>query len=152
VCEPRFFASLSAASVSAVSPDWLIIIVSVLFPVMGLSDDANYIASDVTAIVSHTKDIMYIEDGEIAVLTPCGVKLYDGDKNELHRNPAVISWDVSAAEKGGYDHFMMKEIMEQPAAVKQTVESRIKGREIVFDGLKLNAEMLKNTVDKQEDT
>lgn len=126
-------------------PDTLIAVRKFSPLILGLSDDANYIASDVTAIVSHTKDIMYIEDGEIAVLTPCGVKLYDGDKNELHRNPAVISWDVSAAEKGGYDHFMMKEIMEQPAAVKQTVESRIKGREIVFDGLKLNAEMLKNT-------
>ena len=110
---------------------------------MGLSNETNFIASDVTAIVSHTKDIMYIEDGEIAVLTPGGVKLYDSDKNEIDRKPSVIAWDISAAEKGGYDHFMMKEIMEQPNAVKQTVESRIKGREIVFEGIKLDEAKLK---------
>lgn len=124
-------------------PDTLIAVRKFSPLIIGLSSEANYIASDVTAIVSHTRDILYIEDGEIAVLTPNGVKLYDGDKNELHRDPAVISWDVAAAEKDGYDHFMMKEIMEQPNAVKQTIKSRIEGREIVFDGLKLNEEKLK---------
>ena len=124
-------------------PDTLIAVRKFSPLIIGLSKEANYIASDVTAIVSHTRDILYIEDGEIAVLTPNGVRLYDGDKNEIYREPAVINWDVAAAEKGGYDHFMMKEIMEQPNAVKQTVESRIKGREIAFDGLKLNEEKLK---------
>ena len=124
-------------------PDTLIAVRKFSPLIIGLSKDANYIASDVTAIVSHTRDILYIEDGEIAVLTPDGVKLYDSDKNELHRSSAVINWDVAAAEKGGYDHFMMKEIMEQPNAVKQTIESRIKGREIVFEGLKLTEEKLK---------
>lgn len=124
-------------------PDTLIAVRKFSPLIIGLSKDANYIASDVTAIVSHTRDILYIEDGEIAVLTPDGVKLYDSDKNELHRSAAVINWDVAAAEKGGYDHFMMKEIMEQPNAVKQTIESRIKGREIVFEGLKLTEEKLK---------
>ena len=124
-------------------PDTLIAVRKFSPLIIGLSKDANYIASDVTAIVSHTRDILYIEDGEIAVLTPDGVKLYDSDKNELHRSAAVINWDVAAAEKGGYDHFMMKEIMEQPNAVKQTIESRIKGRKIVFEGLKLTEEKLK---------
>lgn len=124
-------------------PDTLIAVRKFSPLIIGLSKDANYIASDVTAIVSHTRDILYIEDGEIAVLTPDGVKLYDSDKNELHRSATVINWDVAAAEKGGYDHFMMKEIMEQPNAVKQTIESRIKGREIVFEGLKLTEEKLK---------
>lgn len=124
-------------------PDTLIAVRKFSPLIIGLSKDANYIASDVTAIVSHTRDILYIEDGEIAVLTPDGVKLYDSDKNEFHRSAAVINWDVAAAEKGGYDHFMMKEIMEQPNAVKQTIESRIKGREIVFEGLKLTEEKLK---------
>ena len=124
-------------------PDTLVAVRKFSPLIIGLSKDANYIASDVTAIVSHTRDILYIEDGEIAVLTPDGVKLYDSDKNELHRSATVINWDVAAAEKGGYDHFMMKEIMEQPNAVKQTIESRIKGREIVFEGLKLTKEKLK---------
>ena len=113
--------------------------------IIGLSKDANFIASDVTAIVSHTKDILYIEDGETAVITPDSVKLYAEDKSEVKREKSVINWDIAAAEKSGYDHFMMKEIMEQPAAVAQTVDSRIKGREIVFDGIKLDAEMLRNT-------
>ena len=113
--------------------------------IIGLAKDANFIASDVTAIVSHTKDILYIEDGETAVITPDSVKLYAADKSEVKRETSVINWDIAAAEKSGYNHFMMKEIMEQPAAVAQTIDSRIKGREIVFDSLKLDGEMLKNT-------
>lgn len=113
--------------------------------IIGLAKDANFIASDVTAIVSHTKDILYIEDGETAVITPYSVRLYAADKSEVKRETSVINWDIAAAEKSGYNHFMMKEIMEQPAAVAQTIDSRIKGREIVFDSLKLDGEMLKNT-------
>lgn len=113
--------------------------------IIGLAKDANFIASDVTAIVSHTKDILYIEDGETAVITPYSVRLYAADKSEVKRETSVINWDIAAAEKSGYDHFMMKEIMEQPAAVAQTIDSRIKGRDIVFEGLKLDGEKLKNT-------
>lgn len=112
--------------------------------IIGLGNNKNLIASDVTAIVSHTKDIMYIEDGEIAVLTPNEVKLYNAECEEIQRKKSVISWDIASAEKGGFDHFMMKEINEQPNAVRRTVESRVKGKEIIFDGLKLNAEKLKN--------
>lgn len=125
-------------------PDTLIAVRKFSPLIIGLSKDSNFIASDVTAIVSQTKDILYIEDGEIAVLTPDCVKLYDTDKNILSRKSSVIDWDISAAEKGGYDHFMMKEIMEQPNAVRQTVESRIKGRDIVFEGLKLDEEKLRS--------
>lgn len=123
-------------------PDTLIAVRKFSPLIIGLSKDSNFIASDVTAIVSHTRDIVYIEDGEIAVLTPKSVKVYDADKNLIERAVSHISWDVAAAEKGGYDHFMMKEIMEQPNAVKQTVDSRIKNGEIVFEGLKLNREKL----------
>lgn len=124
-------------------PDTLIAVRKFSPLIIGLSEDENFIASDVTAIVSHTKNIMYIEDGEIAVLTPAGVTLYDSERNKIDRAPSVIDWDVAAAEKGGYDHFMMKEIMEQPRAVAQTVDSRINGREIVFEGLKLDEEKLR---------
>ena len=123
-------------------PDTLIAVRKFSPLIIGLSKNSNFIASDVTAIVSHTKDIVYIEDGEIAVLTPDSVNIYDSDKNFIERAVSHISWDVAAAEKGGYDHFMMKEIMEQPNAVKQTVDSRIKNGEIVFEGLKLNREKL----------
>lgn len=123
-------------------PDTLVAVRKFSPLIIGLSKDSNFIASDVTAIVSHTRDIVYIEDGEIAVLTPKSVKVYDADKNLIERAVSHISWDVAAAEKGGYDHFMMKEIMEQPNAVKQTVDSRIKNGEIVFEGLRLNREKL----------
>ena len=123
-------------------PDTLVAVRKFSPLIIGLSKDSNFIASDVTAIVSHTRDIVYIEDGEIAVLTPKSVKVYDADKNLIERAVSHISWDVAAAEKGGYDHFMMKEIMEQPNAVKQTVDSRIKNGEIVFEGLSLNREKL----------
>ena len=125
-------------------PDTLIAVRKFSPLIIGLSKEANYIASDVTAIVSHTRDILYIEDGEIAILTPNGVKLYDGDKNELHRDPAVISWDVAAAEKGGYDYFMMKEIKEQPNALSTCIGSRVHDGEITLDKLRLSDERIKN--------
>ncbi|MBR7131930.1 MAG: glutamine--fructose-6-phosphate transaminase (isomerizing) [Clostridia bacterium] len=112
--------------------------------IIGLGEDANIIASDVTAIVSHTKKVLYIEDGETALITPNSVTVYSADGTALERTPSVVGWDVAAAEKGGYEHFMMKEIHEQPDAVSQTVESRIRGREIVFEDIKLNGESLKN--------
>ena len=127
-------------------PDTLIAVRKFSPLIIGLSKEANYIASDVTAIVSHTRDILYIEDGEIAVLTPNGVKLYDGDKNELHRDPAVISWDVAAAEKGGYDHFMLKEIHEQPDVIRNVLNGKLFDIDepIVLDEVKIDKETLKN--------
>ena len=125
-------------------PDTLIAVRKFSPLIIGLGADANYIASDVTAIVSETKKILYIEDGEIAVLTPDSVRLYDAAKNPIDRQPSLIDWDVAAAEKGGFDHFMMKEIMEQPAAVRQTVESRISGRKIQFEGISLDEQKLKS--------
>ena len=125
-------------------PDTLIAVRKFSPLIIGLGTDANYIASDVTAIVSETKKILYIEDGEIAVLTPDSVHLYDAAKNPIDRQPSLIDWDVAAAEKGGFDHFMMKEIMEQPAAVRQTVKSRISGRKIQFEGISLDEQKLKS--------
>ncbi len=139
----RLDGSYALGIICADCPDTLIAVRRFSPLIIGLSKETNFIASDVTAIVSHTKDIMYIEDGEIAVLTPNGVKLYTADKKEIKREPSVIDWDIAAAEKGGYDHFMMKEIMEQPNAVSQTIDSRIKGRDIVFEGLKLDEKKLK---------
>ncbi len=119
-------------------PDTLIAVRKFSPLIIGLSPEANFIASDATAIVLHTRDIMYIEDGEIAVLTPHSVKIFDSDGNALERKTSHITWDVAAAEKGGYDHFMMKEIVEQPRAIAQTIASRIHNREVVFENIKLN--------------
>ncbi len=111
--------------------------------ILGLGEGENFIASDVTALVSHTRDVVYIEDGEIAVLTPNDVKLYDISGNPAQLKVSHIDWDIAAAEKGGYDHFMMKEMCEEPRAIEQTVISRIKGGNIEFEGVSLTAEDLK---------
>ena len=112
--------------------------------IVGLSENENIIASDVTAIASVTKDIVYLEDGEFALLTPDSVSFFDSDMNEIEKPVSEITWDVSAAEKGGFDHFMMKEIFEQPKAIKQTLSGRIKNGEVVFEGFKLTEEKLKS--------
>ncbi len=112
--------------------------------VIGLAENANIIASDVTAIVSHTKNVIYIKDGETAYLTPHSVEIYDSDGAIAKGRISVINWDVEAAEKSGYEHFMMKEIMEQPCAVSKTLNNYIRGREIVFENLKLDREKLQN--------
>lgn len=112
--------------------------------IIGVGRQENYIASDVTALVSETRKIIYIEDGEIAVLTPDSVKLFDSEKNPIEYKISTIDWDVAAAEKGGFDHFMMKEINEQPHAVEQTVESRIHNGEVVFENMNLTDEKLKD--------
>lgn len=111
--------------------------------IIGIGEEANIIASDVTAIVSHTKNVLYIEDGETAFITPDSVELFGSDGNYVERKLSAIGWDVGSAEKGGYEHFMMKEIAEQPRAIEQTVESRIRGGKIVFEDLRLDAAMLK---------
>ena len=112
--------------------------------ILGIGKEEKYIASDVTAVVSHTRDVIYIDDGEIAVLTPDTYAVYGKDGKEIEKPLNHIDWDVCAAEKGGWDHFMMKEIHEQPRAVQQTVESRIKDGRVDLELVNLNADILKN--------
>ena len=112
--------------------------------IVGVSEDANYIASDVTALVNYTKKVIYIDDGDLAVLTPNKVDIYNRSGQKVEKEVSTVNWDISAAEKGGYDHFMMKEIHEQPKAIEQTVECRIRNGEVVFDELALTAGQLKS--------
>ena len=111
--------------------------------ILGLGVGENYFASDVTALVSRTKNVIYMEDGEFAELTPERVTVYDRTGNEISKSVSHVVWDIEAAEKGGYEHFMMKEIMEQPRAVKSTVEPRIRDGRIRFEDFDLTAEELK---------
>ena len=84
--------------------------------ILGYGENGNFIASDVTAIIKHTRDVVYMEDGEIAVLTADSVDVFDDEMLPVAKKHSTVDWDVSAAEKGGYPHFMLKEIFEQPAA------------------------------------
>ena len=108
--------------------------------ILGLGVDENYFASDVTALVGYTRNVIYLEDGEMAELTPESVTVYDRTGREIPKSVSHVVWDIEAAEKGGYEHFMMKEIMEQPRAVKSTIEPRIRSGRVELEGLDLTAE------------
>ena len=101
--------------------------------ILGVGIGENYFASDVTALVSYTRNAVYLEDGEFAELTPDSITVFDCAGHVIHKAISRITWDIQAAEKGGYDHFMLKEIMEQPRAVKATMAPRIKGDTISLD-------------------
>ena len=104
--------------------------------ILGLGMGENFFASDVTALVNHTRNVIYLEDGEFAELSPEEIRVFDVTGRELIKTPSRILWDVQAAEKGGYEHFMLKEIMEQPAAVKATIAPRIRDGAVVFEELR----------------
>ena len=106
--------------------------------ILGVGIGENYFASDVTALVAHTRNAIYLEDGEFAELTPDSITVFDCTGHTIQKRVSRITWDIQAAEKGGYDHFMLKEIMEQPRAVKATMAPRIKGSEIVLDDVDID--------------
>ena len=112
--------------------------------ILGFSPEGNFIASDVTAIIKHTRDVVYMDDGEIAVVTAENIDVFDSEMTPLEKKHSQVDWDVSAAEKGGYAHFMFKEIMEQPEAIRKTVSPRIREDRVVLDDLHLPAEYVRD--------
>ena len=125
-------------------PDQFIAVRKASPMIVGLGEGENFIASDVTAILKHTRNIYYLEDNEIVVLNKNEVKVYNTDKEEVEKEVFTVNWDVSAAEKGGYEHFMMKEIEEQPKALRDTISPRIKNGKVVLDDISLTKEDIKN--------
>lgn len=111
--------------------------------IVGTSEDGNYIASDVPAILRYTRNVYYIDNLEIAELTRDEIHFYNIDKEEIEKEKVNITWDAEAAEKGGFEHFMMKEIHEQPRAVKDTLTSYIVDDKINFDSVGLTEEDIK---------
>ena len=105
--------------------------------IAGRSDCGNFIASDVPAILKYTREICFVKNMEILSITKDGIRLYNIDQDELESEFSRIDWDMEAAEKKGFEHFMLKEIYEQPKAVRDTLNPRIKDKQIVLDELKL---------------
>lgn len=93
--------------------------------VIGLGDDETIIASDVSAIVSHTRQVIYLQDGDAALITQAGAQVFTLDNLSVDRPVAQVEWEVDAAEKGGFEHFMLKEIFEQPDALRNTIRGRL---------------------------
>ena len=125
------------------APDTLYVVREASPLILGIGVGENYFASDVTALVSHTKNVIYLEDGEIARLTPASITVCDCTGREIQKPISRVTWNVEAAEKGGYEHFMLKEIMEQPAAVKAALAPRFRDGRIRLDDLELTAEELR---------
>ena len=92
---------------------------------LGLGENEYFIASDVSAILAHTRQVVYLEDGEMAVLDAGGYRVIDMDAVEITKNVAHIDWDLAQIERGGFSHFMLKEIFEQPQTVEQTMRGRL---------------------------
>ncbi|WP_273322051.1 glutamine--fructose-6-phosphate transaminase (isomerizing) [Vallitalea guaymasensis] len=113
--------------------------------IIGIGKGENYIASDIPAILEHTRDVYLLEDKEIAIVTKDNVKIIDTDKNEVTREIYNVTWDLKAARKEGFDHFMLKEIFEQPRVVKDTLTPRLPldVNDIVLDDINMSKEVLK---------
>ncbi|MDY3750581.1 glutamine--fructose-6-phosphate transaminase (isomerizing) [Christensenella minuta] len=110
--------------------------------VVGVGKNENLIASDIPAILEYTRDVYFLNNGEIAVVKKDEVMLYDEVLNPVNRDMFTVEWDVSQAEKAGYPHFMLKEIEEQPRALADTLNPRVKDGEINFDEIGIDDAML----------
>jgi len=110
--------------------------------VLGLGDKASFLASDIPAILPYTRQMVFLNDGEFAVLGRDGVQVLDTDGHPIDREPRAIQWDPVAAEKGGYERFMQKEIFEQPRAITDTIGTRVRDDlcDLDLDGIELSRE------------
>ena len=111
--------------------------------VVGIGEKENFIASDISALLKYTKDVYYLEDGDIAVLKAGSIEIFDRDEKPVTREKKYIEWNLEQATKCGYPHFMLKEIFEQPQAVKETFEKRVHNGRVDFSDV-LNYEDIKN--------
>ena len=116
--------SYALAVISEREPGTLIAARSGCPLVLGRTPTASYVASDVMAMLAHTREVVYLEEGAVAVVTQGEVRLIDVEGRETSRKPATITWDAASAEKSGYPHFMLKEIHEQPQTILDTMRGR----------------------------
>ena len=140
----RIEGSYALGIINKDNPDEIIAVKKDSPLIVGLSEDGNYIASDIPAVLKHTRKIYILEDGEIVKLTRDKVTVYNQDLDVIEKEVTEIQWDVSAAEKGGYQHFMMKEIHEQPKAVRDTIFPRLREDEVFIHELRMTEAQIKD--------
>ena len=130
--------------VCADEPDKLVAVRKDSPLILGCGQGFSMLASDVTALIRYTRDVCYLDDGEMAVLTPDGAKVYNSLLQPVEKETSHVDWEISAAEKGGYEHFMFKEIMEQPKAIRDTISPRLRDGKVVLDDVTISKEELEN--------
>ena len=130
--------------VCADEPDKLVAVRKDSPLILGLGQGFTMLASDVTALIRYTREVCYLDDGEMAVLTPDGVKVYNSLVQPVEKETSHVDWEISAAEKGGYEHFMFKEIMEQPKAIRDTISPRLRDGRVVLDDVTITKEELED--------
>jgi glucosamine--fructose-6-phosphate aminotransferase (isomerizing) len=111
--------------------------------IVGKNDDGCFIASDVPAILKYTRTVYYMDNQEVAKLRTDGLEFFSVDEEKIEKEPVMIEWDADAAEKAGYEHFMLKEMYEQPKTVTDTISPRIKNNDIVFEELNMTDDEMK---------
>jgi glucosamine--fructose-6-phosphate aminotransferase (isomerizing) len=127
--------SYAVGVVAAQEPDKLVAARKDSPLIVGLGEGENFIASDIPALLNHTRDVWFVEDGEVVVLTKEGAAILDKHDHEVNRGVFRVDWDAEAAEKGGFEHFMLKEIFEQPEAFQKTLSGRIQEGKVRLDEL-----------------
>ena len=141
----RMRGAYALAVLCSEEPDKLIAVRLASPLIIGIGQGENFIGSDIPAILEYTRDVYILNDGEMAVLTNDGVDLMTIEGNLITREMVYVDWDVQTAEKAGYDHFMLKEIHEQPKAYRDTMGARIDESDsrVILDEVRLTAEQLR---------
>ncbi|MBU3157094.1 isomerizing glutamine--fructose-6-phosphate transaminase, partial [Clostridium estertheticum] len=136
--------SYAIAVLCSDEPDKLIAVRKDSPLIVGLGENEFYVASDIPAVLNHTREIYLLEDNEFVVISNDGIKLEDIEGDIINKEVFHVTWDAAAAEKGGYEHFMIKEIHEQPKAIRDTMTSRIVlGQPITLDDINITKEQIK---------
>ena len=112
--------------------------------IVGNANGASYCASDVTALLKYTRDVYYLDNQAVTRMTPDGIEFFNYDGEPLDMKPTTVEWDAQAAEKGGYEHFMLKEIYEQPQTVRETLSPRLKDGNVVIEELGMDDDELRS--------